>query len=176
MAVAVARRTRGSQSKLRKGLEFAPQRSAFENTPSIICHPQNRVWLRSVDVSSWRRNLTSLRHLILRSSPFGISGTPLPNSQPLRVTRPGVCCGIYLAPQRSLWQHSSWASHGKSYWERFSVADLAILVAYCWDLIRQRCWLHVYRQELIGWLNQLLQLNMTKVEQCGTGQVTGIQL
>jgi len=25
------------------------------------------------------------------------------------------------------------------------------------------------RQELVGWLNQLLQLNITKVEQCGTG-------
>lgn len=25
------------------------------------------------------------------------------------------------------------------------------------------------RQELVGWLNSLLQLNMTKVEQCGTG-------
>lgn len=26
-----------------------------------------------------------------------------------------------------------------------------------------------YRQELLAWLNSLLQLNMTKVEQCGTG-------
>ncbi|KEZ42709.1 hypothetical protein SAPIO_CDS5977 [Scedosporium apiospermum] len=25
------------------------------------------------------------------------------------------------------------------------------------------------RQELVSWLNQLLQLNITKVEQCGTG-------
>lgn len=25
------------------------------------------------------------------------------------------------------------------------------------------------RSELIGWLNDLLQLNYTKVEQCGTG-------
>lgn len=25
------------------------------------------------------------------------------------------------------------------------------------------------RQELLAWLNGLLQLNMTKVEQCGTG-------
>jgi hypothetical protein len=25
------------------------------------------------------------------------------------------------------------------------------------------------RQELVQWLNSLLQLNMTKVEQCGTG-------
>jgi RP/EB family microtubule-associated protein len=28
-----------------------------------------------------------------------------------------------------------------------------------------------YRQELIQWLNSLLQLNITKVEQCGTGYV-----
>lgn len=26
-----------------------------------------------------------------------------------------------------------------------------------------------YRQELLAWLNNLLQLNMTKIEQCGTG-------
>lgn len=26
-----------------------------------------------------------------------------------------------------------------------------------------------YRQELVAWLNSLLQLNITKVEQCGTG-------
>lgn len=26
-----------------------------------------------------------------------------------------------------------------------------------------------YRQELLAWLNNLLQLNVTKVEQCGTG-------
>jgi len=26
-----------------------------------------------------------------------------------------------------------------------------------------------YRQELLAWCNGLLQLNMTKVEQCGTG-------
>ena len=25
------------------------------------------------------------------------------------------------------------------------------------------------RQELLGWLNNLLQLNITKIEQCGTG-------
>jgi hypothetical protein len=30
----------------------------------------------------------------------------------------------------------------------------------------------VYRQELVAWLNNLLQLNITKVEQCGTGYVT----
>lgn len=28
------------------------------------------------------------------------------------------------------------------------------------------------RQELLAWLNGLLQLNMTKVEQCGTGYVS----
>lgn len=28
------------------------------------------------------------------------------------------------------------------------------------------------RQELVAWLNNLLQLNITKVEQCGTGYVT----
>lgn len=27
------------------------------------------------------------------------------------------------------------------------------------------------RQELLSWLNGLLQLNITKVEQCGTGYV-----
>jgi hypothetical protein len=27
------------------------------------------------------------------------------------------------------------------------------------------------RQELLAWLNNLLQLNITKVEQCGTGYV-----
>lgn len=27
------------------------------------------------------------------------------------------------------------------------------------------------RQELLAWLNNLLQLNLTKVEQCGTGYV-----
>jgi len=27
----------------------------------------------------------------------------------------------------------------------------------------------VRRQELLAWLNGLLQLNLTKVEQCGTG-------
>jgi hypothetical protein len=27
------------------------------------------------------------------------------------------------------------------------------------------------RQELLSWLNNLLQLNVTKVEQCGTGYV-----
>lgn len=27
------------------------------------------------------------------------------------------------------------------------------------------------RQELVAWLNNLLQLNITKVEQCGTGYV-----
>lgn len=27
------------------------------------------------------------------------------------------------------------------------------------------------RQELVSWLNNLLQLNITKVEQCGTGYV-----
>ena len=26
-----------------------------------------------------------------------------------------------------------------------------------------------YRQELLAWLNGLLQLNLTKIEQCGTG-------
>lgn len=26
-----------------------------------------------------------------------------------------------------------------------------------------------HRQELLAWLNNLLQLNMTKIEQCGTG-------
>ncbi len=26
-----------------------------------------------------------------------------------------------------------------------------------------------YRQELLAWMNNLLQLNITKVEQCGTG-------
>lgn len=30
---------------------------------------------------------------------------------------------------------------------------------------------HDRRQELLGWLNGLLQLNFTKVEQCGTGYV-----
>ena len=29
-----------------------------------------------------------------------------------------------------------------------------------------------HRQELVAWLNNLLQLNITKVEQCGTGYVT----
>lgn len=33
-------------------------------------------------------------------------------------------------------------------------------------LMRQPC-----RQELVAWLNNLLQLNITKVEQCGTGYV-----
>jgi hypothetical protein len=28
-----------------------------------------------------------------------------------------------------------------------------------------------YSQELLHWLNSLLQLNVTKVEQCGTGYV-----
>lgn len=28
-----------------------------------------------------------------------------------------------------------------------------------------------HRQELVQWLNSLLQLNITKVEQCGTGYV-----
>lgn len=27
----------------------------------------------------------------------------------------------------------------------------------------------INRQELLAWLNNLLQLNLTKVEQCGTG-------
>lgn len=27
----------------------------------------------------------------------------------------------------------------------------------------------LYRQELLAWLNGLLQLNLTKIEQCGTG-------
>lgn len=27
----------------------------------------------------------------------------------------------------------------------------------------------LYRQELLAWLNNLLQLNITKIEQCGTG-------
>ncbi len=31
--------------------------------------------------------------------------------------------------------------------------------------------LHWHRQELLAWLNNLLQLNLTKVEQCGTGYV-----
>lgn len=26
-----------------------------------------------------------------------------------------------------------------------------------------------FRQELVAWVNSLLQLNLTKVEQCGTG-------
>lgn len=30
------------------------------------------------------------------------------------------------------------------------------------------------RQELLHWLNSLLQLNVTKVEQCGTGYVESI--
>jgi len=34
-----------------------------------------------------------------------------------------------------------------------------------WLILRWR------RQELIAWLNNLLQLNITKVEQCGTGYV-----
>ena len=29
----------------------------------------------------------------------------------------------------------------------------------------------IHRQELLAWLNNLLQLNVTKVEQCGTGYV-----
>jgi hypothetical protein len=28
-----------------------------------------------------------------------------------------------------------------------------------------------FRQELLNWLNNLLQLNITRVEQCGTGYV-----
>ena len=32
----------------------------------------------------------------------------------------------------------------------------------------------VCRQELLAWLNNLLQLNVTKVEQCGTGYVVSI--
>jgi RP/EB family microtubule-associated protein len=31
------------------------------------------------------------------------------------------------------------------------------------------------RQELLHWLNSLLQLNVTKVEQCGTGYVLSSQ-
>jgi hypothetical protein len=32
-------------------------------------------------------------------------------------------------------------------------------------------WYSIARQELLAWLNNLLQLNITKVEQCGTGYV-----
>ncbi|RPA99806.1 hypothetical protein L873DRAFT_1806348 [Choiromyces venosus 120613-1] len=31
------------------------------------------------------------------------------------------------------------------------------------------------RQELLNWLNGLLQLNITRIEQCGTGYVTDEQ-
>ena len=31
------------------------------------------------------------------------------------------------------------------------------------------------RQELLAWLNNLLQLNVTKVEQCGTGYVQSLR-
>ena len=30
------------------------------------------------------------------------------------------------------------------------------------------------RQELLAWMNNLLQLNITKVEQCGTGYVRAV--
>lgn len=37
------------------------------------------------------------------------------------------------------------------------------------DCNRKLIELRFRRQELLNWLNQLLQLNVTKVEQCGTG-------
>lgn len=37
-----------------------------------------------------------------------------------------------------------------------------------WEMLTR----YEYRQELVQWLNSLLQLNITKVEQCGTGYVS----
>lgn len=46
------------------------------------------------------------------------------------------------------------------------VSPLPSILLVSWE---HRLTIRFHRQELVAWLNNLLQLNITKVEQCGTG-------
>jgi hypothetical protein len=64
----------------------------------------------------------------------------------------GMCCEGFRLRWSSTFQH-------RTPWHPAAVRTHADAKPVC-------------RQELVAWLNNLLQLNITKVEQCGTGYVT----
>lgn len=65
---------------------------------------------------------------------------------------------------RSLRTTSRWANQGQSQSQSQSRRASSTDAASGSNAV-------VHRQELVAWLNNLLQLNITKVEQCGTGCV-----
>ncbi len=70
---------------------------------------------------------------------------------------------VFLPPTFSGGYIQGIAHHG---WIKVQ-GQLALLSASLYSL---HCWpTQSCRQELLSWLNNLLQLNVTKVEQCGTG-------
>lgn len=77
------------------------------------------------------------------------------------------CLSCIDLSRSALVQPAQWVNQGKIFFRMLTPLRLGIELIVQYADTFPNC----YRQELLGWLNNLLQLNVTKVEQCGTGCV-----
>lgn len=148
------------------GLSVQIAEQLFQRTPSIQCRRANFPWC--------------LRAFLFVSSEPASRSLSASSSLTITLLEADFCLffSLLLISLPTTKSRSRWVNHGLCLPPCCPVSTLPCLI-YPSRLSQHRNSLRLSdavanrpgtrRQELVQWLNSLLQLNITKVEQCGTG-------